>query len=271
MTRSMILTVLVFSSLFILFGCQMPMEEDLTIYPKVSSYEDAKYWMYFNIEYELDSVQYGTREYWALPEETMVSKRGDCEDHAALFIAICKANFGVEGVIYVQKNAEGIHHAYVIVDGYRFAYIEGDADTGDTITYSEYRENAGDHYANRAALEEDVIEECSDWVSANIKYQKELVEDWKLAEETISDGYGDCEDIAICWLSLVYERTGKDGWIVIQDDGSSSAHASASVDMGDSVRTFYALTNAKTIMFIRYTDFLTWKKTGELTYYKVKG
>ena len=48
-------------------------------------------WMHENIAYELDSDQYGRQEDIATPQETLRSKRGDCEDHALLIGSMCLA------------------------------------------------------------------------------------------------------------------------------------------------------------------------------------
>ena len=42
-------------------------------------------------DYQLDSDYNGRDEYWKLPGETLLDKRGDCEDTSALFISIMKA------------------------------------------------------------------------------------------------------------------------------------------------------------------------------------
>lgn len=41
------------------------------------------------------------------------------------------------------------------------------------------------------------------WVANHIKYQREEKDFWKFADETIRDGFGDCEDGAILLASLV--------------------------------------------------------------------
>lgn len=50
------------------------------------------WWISYNIEYESDEILYGTKEYWALPCETLYYMKGDCEDYAILFCSIAKAS-----------------------------------------------------------------------------------------------------------------------------------------------------------------------------------
>lgn len=47
---------------------------------------------------------------------------------------------------------------------------------------------------------------CLKWVAANVKYQKEDKDYWKLASETLADGFGDCEDGAILLACLLLAR-----------------------------------------------------------------
>ena len=41
-----------------------------------------------NIRYERDYVQYGVREYFNTPDQTLKNRSGDCEDYSQLIIAI---------------------------------------------------------------------------------------------------------------------------------------------------------------------------------------
>ena len=59
------------------------------------------------------------------------------------------------------------------------------------------------------------------WVSNNILYvsdHKTYIghDDWKLASETLRDGYGDCEDMAILFLELCRANGLGDGDLFVQ-------------------------------------------------------
>ena len=62
------------------------------------------------------------------------------------------------------------------------------------------------------------VYDCSsaeEYVSTHITYIYSSYDKWQSPKETLDKGTGDCEDIAILWLYLVYEATGKKGilWI----------------------------------------------------------
>jgi hypothetical protein len=43
-------------------------------------------WTTTNVAYDSDASQWGTAEYWASPEQTFGSRKGDCEDKTILFM-----------------------------------------------------------------------------------------------------------------------------------------------------------------------------------------
>jgi hypothetical protein len=51
-----------------------------------SSVDELARWMKEEIEYTDDTQLWGWTEYWASPEQTYQSRRGDCEDSAFLFM-----------------------------------------------------------------------------------------------------------------------------------------------------------------------------------------
>ena len=73
------------------------------------------------IDYALDERTYGTDEYWATPAETLYAGRGDCEDHSALFVTLCRC-LGLDAVLAVSEGhvQAGIRldGDGVVVDGY---------------------------------------------------------------------------------------------------------------------------------------------------------
>lgn len=73
------------------------------------------------IDYTLDEHNYGIEEYWATPAETLYAGRGDCEDHSALFVTLCRC-LGLDTVLAVSEGhvQAGIRldGKGVVVDGY---------------------------------------------------------------------------------------------------------------------------------------------------------
>lgn len=57
-------------------------------------------YVYGSISYMTDEEAHGMAEYWQTPCETLARGTGDCEDHAILFVSICKA-LGYECVMVV--------------------------------------------------------------------------------------------------------------------------------------------------------------------------
>jgi hypothetical protein len=61
-----------------------------------------------NIEYNLDNISKGCTEYWRYSVETLVEKKGDCEDSSVLFASIMKAlNYDTVLLFYVLENDTG--------------------------------------------------------------------------------------------------------------------------------------------------------------------
>ena len=68
-------------------------------------------WMHLNIEYVSDAEQYGQEEYVASPDETLRTRKGDCEDHVLLVGSFCEAiGLEVRTVLMPEvKAGEGGH------------------------------------------------------------------------------------------------------------------------------------------------------------------
>lgn len=69
--------------------------------------------------------------------------------------------------------------------------------------YDYYFENdINDFYG----MELNTISRINNWVRKNIKYVEDKQDYWKLPEETYQDKQGDCEDLCILIMYLVYEK-----------------------------------------------------------------
>lgn len=60
-----------------------------------SKMQDLLNYVMTKVQYQLDEDNYGVDEYWAMPEQTDASKKGDCED-GAFYLASLALNSGVE-------------------------------------------------------------------------------------------------------------------------------------------------------------------------------
>ena len=98
------------------------------------------------IDYALDERTYGTDEYWATPAETLYAGRGDCEDHSALFVTLCRC-LGLDAVLAVS---EGHVQAGIRLDG------KGVVVDGYSIVECCYCDRARSLYA----LSRDVEDDC---------------------------------------------------------------------------------------------------------------
>jgi len=87
------------------------------------------------IRYNLDNVTHGCTEYWSFPVETLVDKKGDCEDTSVLFASIMDAlKYETSLLFYILDEdfghlAVGLHlnenlGDYVTYGGKRYYYCE---------------------------------------------------------------------------------------------------------------------------------------------------
>jgi predicted transglutaminase-like cysteine proteinase len=81
-----------------------------------------------NIDYELDNETKGCTEYWRYPVETLVEKKGDCEDSSVLYAAIMN-NLGYDVVILFYtwiENDETVGHLAIGIklEGDHGSFIE---------------------------------------------------------------------------------------------------------------------------------------------------
>ena len=81
-------------------------------------------WVKKNVKYISDYTQYKTSEYWATPEETLISEVGDCEDGAVLLFCLMRACGISHKQVFVQAgNVVGGGHAYVKYISKTYPYV----------------------------------------------------------------------------------------------------------------------------------------------------
>lgn len=112
-----------------------PLVEGMTNYQKATV---LAYFVQDVIDYESDSSQYGVTEFWATPDETLYTGRGDCEDTATLYVNI-GARMGLDVGFVAFEDARMGHMSAAValddgetargnavfeVDGVRYAYVE---------------------------------------------------------------------------------------------------------------------------------------------------
>ena len=69
------------------------------------------------------------------------------------------------------------------------------------------------------------MQEACEWVNQNIQYKKDSYDYWKLPQETLDDGNGDCEDQALLLMGIMkYQKDYNSELVIIQVD-SSTSHA----------------------------------------------
>jgi len=91
--------------------------EEIPYYETVKEYEN---WIYRNIQYKRDIDQYGKIEYWATPQETLINKKGDCEDVNILLMYLALERLGLRGNLIISKvvyeNIDMGYHAFALID-----------------------------------------------------------------------------------------------------------------------------------------------------------
>ncbi|MDP6627693.1 MAG: transglutaminase-like cysteine peptidase [Methanopyri archaeon] len=84
--------------------------------------ERAMLYVNNRITYVSDLDNFGKRDYWQYPRETLASGKGDCED-MALLLASLLMEAGIKGVRVVVGNYEHEPHAWVEVRGRGATFI----------------------------------------------------------------------------------------------------------------------------------------------------
>jgi len=92
-----------------------------------------------NIEYVFDNISKGCNEYWRFPVETLVEKKGDCEDTSVLFASIMDyLDYDMALLLYFWKE-EGVKLGHLAVgihlDGNHGSYVIDN--TGKKYFYCE--------------------------------------------------------------------------------------------------------------------------------------
>ena len=120
MLKRIVLILIVFAVIFIT-SCSNPLGymEDLKQFDlyygdfgAVNGMHDVYKFVFTNLEYELDTV-----EYWMGPEETLNKGIADCEDYAILMINILYVELGVEANMHIIYIGDGMYHAIIGFDG----------------------------------------------------------------------------------------------------------------------------------------------------------
>lgn len=74
------------------------------------------------------------------------------------------------------------------------------------------------YHAGFAEIEEP--DDIARWIYANIKYEWDYVDHWQTPKETMDSRTGDCEDMAILYINILYVRFGvKADMALVNDDG----------------------------------------------------
>jgi len=77
-----------------------------------------------NIKYVSDSVQYKEIEHWAEVDETLASKKGDCEDGATLLFCLCRlAGIPADKIRLAAGDVVGGGHAWVRYASDRYPFV----------------------------------------------------------------------------------------------------------------------------------------------------
>lgn len=107
-----ITSIFIVFCLFLAFSsCSLVSSLDSAL-TKDSGYKSEKFqtimqacdWVHQNIGYETDQVQYNRTDYWASPDETYKSRKGDCEDFCILLMAIIYNDFNVKAELIIINN-----------------------------------------------------------------------------------------------------------------------------------------------------------------------
>jgi hypothetical protein len=74
-------------------------------------------WTTMNVAYDTDLDQWGYSEYWASPEQTFASRKGDCEDKTLLFMYFAyTTRLAADPLLVAVLKTPTLGHALVKVD-----------------------------------------------------------------------------------------------------------------------------------------------------------
>jgi len=104
------------------------------------------WWIWFNITYTKDKDQYGKREYFADPQETLENRKGDCEDFAWLAYKTLEVMDYVPYLLAVQPKNQLSQHMicayrdekgwYYMCSTVRLRYCKGAETLEDVAEYA---------------------------------------------------------------------------------------------------------------------------------------
>jgi hypothetical protein len=97
-------------------------------------------------------------------------------------------------------------------------------------------------------------EEIDKYIYENYEYIPDHGEQWKLPEQTIKDGGGDCEDLTILFLYMANESFGVKGELILSECPDGTGHAWALVDgyafyKIEKTKCYYTLTYDTAMMY----------------------
>jgi hypothetical protein len=74
-------------------------------------------WTAQSVLYDTDIDQWGYSEYWASPEQTFASRKGDCDDKAILFMYLARsAHLAADPLLVAVLKPGNVGHALVRID-----------------------------------------------------------------------------------------------------------------------------------------------------------
>lgn len=118
--------------------------EDSKIEESVDTPLEIKCWEGENITWVSDQEQFGRKDYAELPQDTLNSRKGDCEDKALLDLAIWYKRTGQKGSLsYGQITGHSTYHMEPKFNGEIFCpgFREIEEFPFDCIFYELYRVN----------------------------------------------------------------------------------------------------------------------------------
>lgn len=95
-------------------------EDDARIPAYFSDLHDIEDWVTAYVDGTTDMEQFGVRENWQTPLETLDSAKGDCEDQALLFMYVAKLRLDAEPslvAIHCEWEDAARNHALASYDG----------------------------------------------------------------------------------------------------------------------------------------------------------
>jgi hypothetical protein len=69
------------------------------------------------------------------------------------------------------------------------------------------------------------MQEANEWVYKNISYKDDFYDKWKIPQQTLDDGCGDCEDMAILLMGIMNYQQGINSQLLIVEKSFGIYHA----------------------------------------------